>query len=110
MKSRLITFLIAASIAASAADKLLLLPQPKKVEQKDGDTFVITKATKIVLTARNAKADKLAAEMLADEIRSAADIKVPTSAATAGAKAIVLRRLDAKDFPKLESNDAERFK
>src|SRR3954471_11591649 len=109
MKFRLLAFALAASIAASAADKLPLLPYPKKVEQKDDGAFVISKATKILLTAKNAKADKVAAEMLADEIKSAVNIKAAIGTASA-AKAIVLRRLDAKDIPKLEGTDAERFK
>src|SRR4051812_39308629 len=108
MKLRILTFLLVASLLASAADKLPLLPYPKQVEQKDGE-FVILTGTKIVVTPKNAKADKVAAEMLAEEIKSAADLKVPVGT-IAGAKSIALRRLDAKDFPKLEGNDAERFK
>src|SRR4029077_20840504 len=64
---------------------------------------------KIVLASKTAKADKVAAEMLADEIKSAASIKVTIGSAP-GAKSITLRRLDPKAFPKLEGNDADRFK
>src|SRR3954465_972119 len=108
MKLRIFAFLLAASLFVSAADKLPLLPYPKQVEQKDGE-FVILNGTRIVLTAKNAKADKVAAEMLADEIRSAADLKVSVGS-SAGIRSITLRRLDTKDFPKLEGTDAERFK
>src|SRR4051812_13293637 len=108
MKMRIVTLLLAATLSASAADKLPLLPYPKQVEQKDGE-FVISSGTKIVLTGKNAKADKVAAEMLADEFKSASGMKIAVGPAP-GAKSITLRRLDPKDFPKLEGNDAERFK
>src|SRR3954470_5938981 len=109
MKLPVIAFTLLLSLYASAADKLPLLPQPKRVEQKDDGAFVVTKATKIVLSAKTAKADRVAADMLADEIKSAAEIKL-TPGIASGVKAINLRRLDAKDFPKLEGNDAARFK
>ncbi len=109
MKLRIIAFALCATCVASAADKLPLLPYPKHVEQKDGGAFAITKTTTIALAGKSAKADKVAAEMLAEELKSAADVKAHISAA-AGAHSIILRRLETKDFPKLEGNDATRFK
>ena len=101
MKLRILALLLTASLTASAADKLPLMPYPKHVEQKDGSAFAITKATGIALSGKTAKADRVAAEMLAEEIKSATDVKAHIGSAV-GAHSIVLRRLEAKDFPKLE--------
>src|SRR5436853_7898246 len=110
MKMRIVTFLLATSIAASAADKLPLLPYPKRIEQKEHDWFSVSRGTKIILSPKTAKADRIPAEMLAEEIMAEGSVKVPIAIGGSAEKSIVLRRLDSKDFPKLEGNDADRFK
>src|SRR5712664_2668033 len=93
-------------VSLAASDNLNLLPQPKRVAQSDTG-FTIGKTTKIVLQN---KADRTAAETLADEIKSAADIKTPISSGAAAPKTIHLRRLAEKDFPKLDAKDAALFR
>jgi len=50
--------------------ELQLVPEPRVVARKEGE-FVITAATRIVLNPAHARADRMAAEMLADEIEAA---------------------------------------
>src|SRR5690348_16006196 len=105
MKTILRALILVFPLTLVAADNLNLLPQPKKVEQGDA-TFTIGKSTRIVAAK---KQDKLAAEMLAEEIKSAADIKTPISA-IAAPKSITLRRLAEKDFPELDAASAALFR
>ncbi|MCU1283850.1 MAG: hypothetical protein JWO13_200 [Acidobacteriales bacterium] len=105
MKTYLRTLVFFFPITLAAADNLNLLPQPKKLEQSDAE-FTIGKSTRIVAAK---KQDKLAAEMLAEEIKSAADIKAPISA-IAAPKSITLKRLPEKDFPKLDPSAAALFR
>src|SRR4051794_35603629 len=82
-------------ITLPASDNLNLLPQPKRVEVRNA-SFTIGKTTKIVLQK---KQDHTAAEMLQDEIKSAAGIKTSIMSGGAAGKNIYLRHLAEKDFP-----------
>ncbi len=81
------------SLSALAADQLKLIPYPRQVEQREG-TFTISATTRIVLSPKYAKEDRLAAEMLAEEIESAAGIKTKiVTAAVVPPNSIRLSRL-----------------
>ena len=81
------------SISAFAAEQRKLIPYPQKVELGSG-TFTVTSATRIVLSPKHAKEDRVAAEMLAEEIESAIGTKVKiVTAAVAPAGSIRLTRV-----------------
>jgi hexosaminidase len=91
---RIAFFVLLVSVSTFAADQLRLIPYPRQVERQTG-AFKVTRTTTIVLSPKHAKADRLAAEMLVEEIESAAGIKprILTSA-LAPAESIRLARLD----------------
>ena len=75
---------------------LHLLPAPKLV-QMAGGKFSVSAGTRILIDARHAAEDRLAAETLADEIREQSGMKLTietTNAAPKEGNAIVLARLD----------------
>lgn len=82
------------------AQQLKLIPYPKQVNAGEGKVTV-TSATRITVTARHAKADRIAAEMLADEIERTTGRKPAISTAPGG---ILLTRLEPKE------NDDPLFK
>jgi len=78
------------------AELLKLLPAPKQVDVREG-RFVVDADTKILIEARHESEDRIAAEMLAQEIHDQSGLKVPVEAAHGAPKAasaIVLGRLD----------------
>src|SRR6185369_14077653 len=75
------------------AQQLKLVPYPKEINVGPGKISV-TSATRIALTARHAKADRVAAEMLAEEIERTTGKKPAIGTVAAGA--ILLTRLDPK--------------
>jgi hexosaminidase len=82
------------SLSTFAADQLRLIPYPRQVERQTG-AFTVTKATTIVLSPKHAKEDRLAAEMLVEEIQSAGKIKPRiVTASVAPANSIRLTRLN----------------
>ncbi len=88
--------LILAALLCSAAvhaQQLKLIPYPKQVELGPGKVTV-TSATRIALTAKHAKADRIAAEMLAEEIERTSGRKPTIGAAAPGT--IQLTRLEPK--------------
>lgn len=64
---------------ASAQD-LKLVPEPKQVIKREG-AFVITPKTRIIIDARFSLEDRVAAEMIAEEIQAATDHRVKISTA-----------------------------
>jgi hexosaminidase len=101
-----VSFALLMPLTLAASDNLNLLPQPKRVEVRDA-SFTISKATKIVVQK---KQDRTAAEMLADELKSAAELKTQITSGAAAGKNIYLRYLAEKDFPALDGKDAELFR
>ena len=94
---RLKLFVLIAIILTAAslnAQQLKVIPYPKQVEVGAGKTTV-TAATRIALTAKHAKADRVAAEMLAEEIERTTGRK-PGISPTAVPGAILLTRLTPK--------------
>jgi hexosaminidase len=93
----LVTSFCGRASAQPAGDvrSLHLLPAPKTVQLGQG-IFVVGPATRILLDARHAAEDRIAAEMLAEEIREQSGKKVPVETVGAfpqGGSAIVLGRL-----------------
>ena len=89
------------SLAALAvpAQQLKLIPYPKEVQTGTG-TVTVTTSTRIALTAKHAKADRTAAEMLAEEIERTTGHKPRIGESRLDA--IVLTRLEPKaDDPPL---------
>lgn len=109
MKTRILASLIAClfSLPSFAHETLHLVPAPKKLTHH-ANFFRIKPGTAIASAGRFAKEDRIAAEMLAEEIKLATGAKKAPRIGAVGT--IVLKRLAAKDFPKLEGADAERFK
>src|SRR4051794_16746551 len=90
--------LVIFSISALAANQLRLIPYPQQVKQEAG-TFTVTSATRIVVSPKHAKEDRVAAEMLAEEIESASGIKTKiVVASVAPAGSIELTRRVPKEF------------
>jgi hypothetical protein len=92
----LITILLAGAgvSAQSAGDArgLHLLPMPRSVQLGEGK-FTVGAGTRIVLDARHAGEDRIAAEMLAEEIDQQSGRKVAVARMPAAGGAIVLGRL-----------------
>src|SRR5437879_1817600 len=65
---------VGASLSASAQE-LKLVPEPKQVERREG-AFRAGPGVRIVLGAARAREDRIAAEMLAEEIQSTMGWKV----------------------------------
>jgi len=80
-------------IAHVMSQQLKLIPYPKQVTQGSG-SVTLTSATRIAMTVKHAKADKIAAEMLAEEVERTTGRKPTIGAAAAGA--ILLTRLEPK--------------
>ncbi len=77
-----------------AADQLRLIPYPRQVDRQTG-SFPVTGMTTVVLSPKHAKDDRVAAEMLADEIELATGKKARiVTSATAPVGSIRLGRLD----------------
>lgn len=76
-----------------AAQQLKLIPYPKEVQQGPG-SVTVSSATRIAVTAKHAKADRIAAEMLAEEMERTTGKKPAIGAAAPGA--ILLTRLVPK--------------
>jgi hexosaminidase len=75
---------------------LHLLPAPKQAQMEHGK-FSVTPGTRIMIDARHAAEDRLAAETLVDEIREQSGMKLAIESANASPKegnVIVLARLD----------------
>ncbi|HET9695553.1 MAG TPA: beta-N-acetylhexosaminidase, partial [Terriglobales bacterium] len=107
----LLLVVVCFSIGASAADQLRLIPYPQKVTLGSG-TFTVSSGTRIVLSPRFAKEDRVAAEMLADEIESATGTKAKiVTAAVAPAGSIRLTRVGdaALKGKELESQSDEAY-
>jgi hexosaminidase len=79
--------------AAIQAQQLKLIPYPKEINV-GGGKVTITSATRIALTAKHAKADRVAAEMLAEEIERTTGRKPAIGGVAPGA--ILLTRLEPK--------------
>ncbi|HWR14550.1 MAG TPA: beta-N-acetylhexosaminidase [Terriglobales bacterium] len=78
---------------AVAQDELKLIPYPRQVDKAKGQ-FVVSGTTSIILSPKHAKSDKIAAEMLAEEIESVTGKKPRVvTAAVAPANSIRLTRL-----------------
>ncbi len=78
-----------------SAQELKLIPEPKHVAQREG-TFRVTPGVRIVLGAAHAREDRIAAELLAEEIQgiTGRKIAITTSRVDAGLSgAIYLARL-----------------
>src|SRR5277367_6527211 len=96
--SALILF-FGASLRAQGGEDVLalhLLPAPKHSEMAVGK-FSVVPGTRILIDARHATEDRLAAESLVDEIREQSGMKLPMESATAAPKegnVIVLARLE----------------
>ncbi|HKD92014.1 MAG TPA: beta-N-acetylhexosaminidase [Terriglobales bacterium] len=73
----------------SSANDLRIIPVPREIERGDG-VFPISAATRIVLNSKHAKEDRVAAEVIRDEIDSATGHKpVIATAAVAPAGAVI---------------------
>jgi hypothetical protein len=91
---RIALFVLLASLSTFAADQLRLIPYPRQIERQTG-AFTVTKSTTVVLSPKHAKEDRLAAEMLVEEIQSALGMKPRiVTAAVAPAGSIRLTRLN----------------
>jgi hexosaminidase len=103
-------FLIAAIFfifcAQSAAQELKLIPEPKQAQKREG-ALPITSKTRIVINSRLAAEDRLAAEVIAEEIESATGQKIKITSARSAPKsnAIYLARVgdDRRIISTLES-------
>jgi hexosaminidase len=100
---RITLFVLLASLSTFAAAPLKLIPYPRQIDQQTG-AFSVTRTTKIVLSPKYAKEDRLGAEMLAEEIESVMGTKPRIiTAPTAPIGSIRLTRLTdpavkVKDF------------
>jgi len=76
-----------------SANDLYIIPTPREVERGDGG-FPVTTATRIVLNVKHAKEDRIAAEVLRDEIDSATGHKptILTAAVAPAGPVIYLAR------------------
>ena len=103
-------FLLFVAQISFASDQLRLIPYPQDITRAEGE-FVITANTRIVLSPKHAKEDRIAAEMLADEIELATAKKARiVAAAAAPAGSIRLARMGDSAVRKLalqsDSNEA----
>jgi hypothetical protein len=80
-------------VAPLAAQQLKLIPYPKEVDLGSG-SVALTSTTRIALTPKHAKADRVAADMLAEEIERTTGRKPAIGAVVPGA--ILLTRLVPK--------------
>jgi hexosaminidase len=114
MHSRLnvVLFLLFSSTAAAAAPadtarQLKLLPAPKKVELREG-RFAVLPGTRILIGAAHFREDRVAAEMLVEEIREQGGPKLSielNQAPPSGAGTIVLGRLEDSGVRALVKSD-----
>lgn len=98
-------------VSAFGADQLKLIPYPRQIEQQTG-SFRITPSTRIVLSPKYAKEDRVAAEMLAEEIESATGAKPRiVTAAAAPVGSIRLTRLSdaSKEAKDLQAKTDEAY-
>lgn len=72
-------FLLLVGIEAQAQE-LKLIPEPRQVQKREG-FFKVDSKTRIVINRANEKQDRVAAEMLAQEIQSATGKRIKISAA-----------------------------
>ncbi len=94
MKALIRVVALACLCAASlSAQQLKLIPYPKQVSVAPG-SVTVTSATRIALTVKHAKADRVAAEMLAEEIARTTGRKPAVGTGATGA--ILLTRLEPK--------------
>jgi hypothetical protein len=100
----LVTLPVFAQAPAPSVGKLHLIPYPKQVS-RGASWFRLTAATRIVVNAAHAKEDRLAAESIAEEIRSATGRKVPivTAVRTMPAQTQVIYLARADDDRALQS-------
>src|SRR4051812_20385561 len=91
-KNVLVVFSLLCSVVIHA-QQLKLVPYPKEINVGAGKVTV-TSATRIALTAKHTRTDRVAAEMLAEEIERTTGKKPVIGAAAPGA--ILLTRLDPK--------------
>lgn len=92
---RILLALLVCAAPLVNAQQLKLIPYPKQVEEGSGRVHV-SAATRIVLMAKHAKADRVAAGMLAEEIERTTGKKPPVGAGAAAAGTIYLTRTTAK--------------
>ncbi|MFI5348250.1 MAG: beta-N-acetylhexosaminidase [Elusimicrobiota bacterium] len=92
---------LAVFLAGSATAAPSLIPEPKQMRAGRGE-FLITAATRIEIGAADAAEDRVAAEMLAQEIESVTHRRVPivvVASGKAGAGAISLLRANGRFEP-----------
>jgi hexosaminidase len=94
-KSSAFLLLFCVLVPLVAAQELKLIPEPRQVQLKNG-RFNVSVATHIVVGAKHADEDRVAAETIAAEIENAAGhkLRIVTSALASGAGAIFLARTD----------------
>ena len=68
------------AVVESPAQELKLIPEPRQVEKRAG-RFAVDSKTRIVINRAHERQDRVAAEMLAEEIHSATGKRVKISAA-----------------------------
>ena len=85
MRKILCLFIAIACATPALAQELKLIPYPKQVEQGSG-RVAVSATTRIVLAAKTAKADRIPAGMLAEEIERTTGKKprIATGAAATG--------------------------
>lgn len=94
MNAKKIVLILLFAAIPSLAQQLKLIPYPKRVDLGAGKVE-ITSTTRIALTAKHAKADRIAADMLAEEIERTTGRK--PAIGESRVHAIVLTRLEPKD-------------
>ncbi|MGH9522514.1 MAG: beta-N-acetylhexosaminidase, partial [Terriglobales bacterium] len=103
MNSRKVALFVLLLAMPSLGQQLKLIPYPKQVDMGAG-AVIVTSATRISVAAKHAKADRMAAEMLAEEIESTTGHKPRIGESRVDA--IVLTRLEPKaDDPPLFKNE-----
>jgi hexosaminidase len=94
-RSSAILLLLCALAPAAAAQELKLIPEPRELQRRSG-SFSIGAGTHIVVGAKHAAEDRVAAETIAAEIESATGrkLRVATSSSAVRAGVIYLGRSD----------------
>lgn len=106
MRAFFVFFFLICGVHRGFGEGLKIVPYPKSVERADG-AFAVSASSRIVLSPKFAKEDRVAAEMLAEEIESATGVKVKiavTGSAPQGS--ISLSRSVPKEF---SASKNERF-
>ncbi len=93
MRRAIAALLVSVCAASAAAQELKLIPYPRQV-QTHGGTVAVTAETRIVLNPAHAKQDRIAADMLAEEIERVTGRKPRIATGRGGG--IYLARTEAK--------------